>query len=552
MKKRFTSLLIGTIGIALVAIGVFVMWQKPEEKTVTKLEPSTTKTETENTIASSQPEPTPAQSNQTSSQPVSTPRSDTVPASPKQSEIRSNIDEEKTYYPLATPNDPGWPISNWPLTQMNAPTAWDISTGGGSAVVAVLDTGFALNHDDLDSSWHENSGEQGTTNSSDACWTGVPVDKSSNNCDDDGNGYIDDWRGWDFYNGTNNSMAGQDDVNGDAVAHGTETAGLVGAAGNNGIGIATLDWNTKVMPLKVLSDAGPGYTSDIVAAIYYAVDNGADVINLSLGGNEPDNALLSATNYAYSNGVVVIAAAGNCGTGAEDGCTSYPAGFIGYPARNPHVISVGATTSSGARASFSSYGDALDVMAPGSGSIYSPTWTPADGTQLYATSLYGTSFAAPYVSSLASLIKSIRPDTTPDDITAIILGTAQKTGVSNGLYSTTLGHGIVDAQKALTVASSLNSTVATPTLYQTGNYKSEHSYSANAAMASGCETDTPNSYCTVWLQNMSNGYDRILTYTLVNSYSSWNWNTSLLGNGDWTLKATQGEVSSADYVLLRK
>lgn len=480
-------------------------------------------------------------------------RPQSAPASPKQTELRQSTKLERVYYPLTTPNDPGYAQSSWPLTSMNAPAAWSQATGTGSTVIAVLDSGFALNHDDLKDSWYQNSGETGMTAAGDACWTGVSVDKATNNCDDDGNGYIDDWRGWNFYDGTNNPMAGQDNPLGQAVSHGTETAGLSGAKGNNGTGIATLNWNTKLMPLKVLSDDGPGYTSDVAAAVYYAVDNGADVINLSLGGNDPDDVLLAATNYAYAHNVVVVAAAGNCGTGTGSTCSGYPAGMISYPARNPHVISVGAVTSAGDRASFSSYGDALDVVAPGSGSIYSTTWTPQDGTSQYKTSLYGTSYAAPFVSSLASLLKSVRTSATPDEITALILGTAQKNGIADGVYSTALGHGIVDANKAVTVARSFGATSYHPTLYQTGNNSNEHMYSQSAAMASGCATETASAYCAIWLQQEATGYDRILPYTAAtNKYVSWTWNTSMLSGDAWSVRAAQAGDASTAYWLLGK
>ena len=480
-------------------------------------------------------------------------RPEYVPASPKQTAIRQSTVIEQIYYPFMTPNDPGYAQNSWPLVNMNAPATWSLATGNGSTVIAVLDTGFALNHDDLKDGWYQNSGEMGMTTDGDTCWIGVSVNKAINNCDDDSNGYIDDWRGWDFYRGTNNPMAGQENPLGAAVSHGTETAGLAGATGNNETGIVTINWNTKLMPLKVLSDDGPGYTSDVAAAIYYAVDNGADVINLSLGGNEPDGVLLSATDYAYNRGVVVVASAGNCGTGSGGICDSYPAGTIGYPALNPHVISVGAVTSTGARASFSSYGNALDVVAPGSGSIYSPTWTPQNDTSLYQMSLSGTSYAAPFVASLASLLKSVRTTATVDELTALILGTAQKTGISDGIYSTTLGHGIIDAFRAVTVAQSFSSTSYLPVLFQTGNNISEHMYSPNASMASGCKTQAASAYCAVWFKQERTGYDRIMPYTATsNTYTSWAWSTAILGDGEWYVRAVQASDASSAYWLLRK
>lgn len=549
--------------VPLVAIGLFVIGQDSTlqptpDITVTELPRSNTDETTPKADTSSTAAATPEPS--TTEQPYNPPKESTptqrkeiVKNSPKQTEIRSSTEVERIYYPLRIPNDPGYDLSNWSLTHMNAPAAWDITTGSADTTVAVLDSGFSLDHEDLATTWFTNSGEQGNTTLGDICWLGVPQNKATNNCDDDQNGYIDDWRGWDFFNGTNDPAAGQDNPTGDAVGHGTEVAGLVGASGNNGIGIATLSWSTKLLPLKVLSDDGPGYSSDIAAAIYYAVDLGVDVINLSLGGNESDPTLLAATDYAYEQGVVVIAAAGNCGTGTGESCSGYPQGIIGYPARNPNVIAVGATTNSKQRASFSSYGTALDVVAPGSGSIYSPTYTATNPTSLYATTLYGTSFASPYVASLAALIKSIRPASSVDDITAILLGTAQKTNIANGLYSNDLGHGIVNAEQALVVASSLNATSDIPVLFQTGGHKSEHTYTVNTTMASGCKSLQPTSYCTVRFQN-SVGYDRLLPYKLTgeDNYTSWSWNSSLLSGDSWWLRAVQGDAMSADYLLSLK
>jgi subtilisin family serine protease len=472
---------------------------------------------------------------------------------PKYEEIRSTVKEELTYYPLLTANDPGY-AANWAVQKVNAPAAWNISTGNGQTVVAVIDTGFALNHEDLRSSWFINSGEQGTTKSSDRCWTGVSVNKQTNSCDDDNNGYVDDWRGWNFSGSSNNPMAGQTNPSGVAVAHGTETSGLVGASGNNGTGITTINWNTKIMPLQALSDDGPGFTSDVAAAIYYAVDNGADVVNLSLGGAIFDPALKAATDYAYKEGVVVVAASGNCGTGNESGCQGYPAGSISYPALNDHVIAVGATTSGDQRASFSSYGPALDVVAPGSGSIVSPTWTAANDATLYSGALYGTSYASPQVASLASLIKAIRPASSVDDVTALILASATKLpAMNNAAYTNELGHGIINAGTALAVAQSLNATSSTPKLMQAGGPISEHRYSSGDSIGSGCTAITA-SYCTVWMRNNQTGYDRYLPYQLTNQQglAGWTWNGAMLQSGDWQVRAAQGDNRSSSYSLSNK
>ncbi len=469
---------------------------------------------------------------------------------PKQEEIRQSVTNEHIYYPLLVANDPGY-ATNWAIQKVNAPAAWDISTGNGSTIVAVIDTGFSLNHEDLKNNWYTNSGEIGNTSLGGRCWTGVSVDKSTNNCDDDNNGYVDDWRGWNFALGDNNPQTGRTNVNGAGVSHGTETSGLVGSAGNNNVGITTVNWNTKVIPLQALTDDGPGYTSDIVAAIYYAVDNGASVINMSLGGSDYDPAMKTAVDYAYSQNVVVVAAAGNCGTGTESGCAGLGVGYMGYPAILNHVISVGATTSSDQRASFSSYGPGLDVVAPGSGTINSPTWTSSNATTLYSGALYGTSFASPQVASLASLIKSIRPSSSVDDIAAIISATSTKVSAMSGLpYANEYGHGVINAGKALQVAQSLNSVAAKPTLLQAGSSKSEHSYSSSTTLGSGC-TAAVASYCTIWMHDNTSGNDRYLPYTQTDAggKSGWTWSGYIIPTGDWQIRAMQGDFLSPIYFL---
>lgn len=476
-----------------------------------------------------------------------------VPQSPKQNAVRESVDVEYTYYPLRTANDPGY-ADNWAIQRVNAPAAWDIATGNNQTTVAVIDSGFALNHEDLKGNWHLNSSEQGLAQIGDPCWTGTPEEKSTNNCDDDGNGYVDDWRGWNFSIGDNDPMAGRTNPNGAGVSHGTETAGLAGVKGNNSTGTTTINWDTKIMPLQALSDDGPGYTSDIAAAIYYAVDNGAEVINMSLGGSAYDPALKQATDYAYNNDVVVIAASGNCGTGNESGCGGLAPGAMGYPALNDHVIAVGATDFNNQRASFSSYGPTLDIMAPGSGSIVSPTWTAGNTTSLYAGELYGTSYASPQVASLASLIKSIRPDSSADDVAALLLASATKLPAMNGLaYTEPVGHGIINAEAALQIATSLNTTTATPELLQAGGVRTEHSYTTSDTLGSGCQSTT-GTYCTVRMREAKTGKERYLPFKQIanSTPTGWSWNGSLLKSGLWEIRAAQGDAYSSTYLLGEK
>lgn len=185
----------------------------------------------------------------------------------------------------------------------------------------------------------------------------------------------------------------------DFYGHGTHVAGIVGAVTNNGIGVGGVGYNVSLINAKVLDDRGSGYYSWIANCLYWAADNGAKVINLSLGGSSSSTTLADAVSYAISKGVVVIAAAGNNGNKTPI-----------YPANYPNVISVAATDANDNKASFSNYGTWVDVAAPGV-SIYStmPNHRNSIGILNYG-SLSGTSMATPYVSGLAGLLMAINGD----------------------------------------------------------------------------------------------------------------------------------------------
>jgi subtilisin family serine protease len=302
----------------------------------------------------------------------------------------------------ATPNDPFftrlWGLNNTgqtvqgltglPDADIDAPEAWNVTTGSSAVTVAVIDTGIDGSHPDLGPQMWVNAGE----NCSGCRTDGI---------DNDGNGYIDDWRGWDWVNDDNNPT--------DDHGHGTHVAGTIGAAGNNGIGVTGVNWQVRLMPLKFLSSAGSGTTADAISAVLYAADKGADVLNNSWGGDTYSQALADAIAVADDHNSLFVAAAGNSGTD-NDAMPDYPSSYD-----LPNVISVAATEHRDGLAWFSNIGKrTVDLGAPGL-NIYS-TW-PGGGYQF----LTGTSMAAPHVSGAAALLKAAFPSATDLGIKSLLL-----------------------------------------------------------------------------------------------------------------------------------
>lgn len=450
--------------------------------------------------------------------------------------------EQKRYYLLDTPSDALY-SSSWHMQNINAPAAWNITNSSSSVTVAVIDSGFALNHQDLVNQWKTNPGESGGG-------------KETDGLDNDNNGYTDDYRGWDFVSNDNNPQAGTLAPNGQGVSHGTETAGLSGATSGNSVGVASVSRGAKLLPLQVMDDNGNGFSDDVAQSIIYAIDQGADVINMSLGTNGDDPQVRSAINLAFEHNVIVVAAAGNCGNSSSGPCSGQGAGYVTFPANYNRVIAVGASDSSNNRANFSSYGERLDIMAPGSGSIPSTTWTNGNGTSAYATSLYGTSYASPIVASSAALIRSIRPDTSIDDVRALLMGGSSKLSTMSGaFYTQTYGHGLLNIGKSIQIGSELTSSgESAPTYQQSGGYASEHTYTSSDGLGSSCVASALT-WCTIWMRNNSTNYERFLPYTKTASDGiiGWNYTAAGLNKGEWESRARQGDiVSTVPYVLYKK
>ncbi|MCC7543613.1 S8 family serine peptidase [bacterium] len=363
-----------------------------------------------------------------------------VSASTDQTE-GSKVYNSQRYRVLLTPNDTFY-SSQWHFAKVHAPATWDNTVGDSSVTVAVIDTGFALEHQDLDDAWYVNDGESGVTESEGAepnCTSrALSLDKSCNNIDDDADGYVDNRLGWDFANIDNNVQTGETDPLDSATTHGTLVSGLIAAESSNAQGVAGMSWHTKILPLQALTDLGEGDTVSVALAIHYAVTHGAQVINLSLGSDGDDPLVAEQIEYAHEQGVVVVAAAGN----ENEGTLSYPANY-------PTVIAVGATDTADVRASFSNYGSNLALVAPGT-SICSTSWSSANQTTRYTCGSAGTSFSSPIVAGAAALLLAQNTTLTPTQVKSALTATATKVaGMSGQSFTTRYGYGRLNMYEAL-------------------------------------------------------------------------------------------------------
>lgn len=318
------------------------------------------------------------------------------------------------YHAFGTPNDPEF-SKQWAHTVMQSTAAWDVTTGNTSTTIAVIDTGIDESHPDLASKIVA---------------------------------------GYDFVGGDANPH----DLNG----HGTHVAGIAAAVTDNGVGVAGMDWQARIMPVRVLDDEGGGYSSDITGGIRWAYTNGAKVLNLSLSGSNSSQAMQDAVNEAHAAGSLVVAAMGNCRIYDPPACPV--ANPTSYPAACDNVMAVAATGPADAYASYSQYGPHCDIAAPGGDmgyyhdldGIYStmPTYPVYLTTHYsYYTNydyLNGTSQATPYVAGLAALVWTVNSALTPDQVQDAIEGTADDLGAPG--WDQDYGHGRVNALAAVQFA----------------------------------------------------------------------------------------------------
>lgn len=333
------------------------------------------------------------------------------------------VEPDYVVFAQLTPNDPSfsslWGLHNTGQTRgtedadIDAPEAWEVSRGADSVVVGVIDTGIDYNHPDLAANMWVNAGE-------------IP----DNSLDDDGNGYVDDVRGWDF---VSNDKDPADDH-----YHGTHCAGTIGAVGDNGTGVAGVCHMVRLMALKFLSGSGGGTTADAVEAVRYATASGVTLTSNSWGGGGYSQTLKDAIDEAAAAGILFVAAAGNDSSNT-DLSPSYPACYD-----SANIISVAASDHNDTLASFTNYGAmTVDLAAPGVG-IYSTS--PGSSYR----SLNGTSMACPHVAGSCALIKAARPAMNWQEIKSALLDNVD--GVA-GMNGKVLSQGRLNVARSLIIAS---------------------------------------------------------------------------------------------------
>lgn len=314
---------------------------------------------------------------------------------------------------VSQPNDPRFE-AQWHLradepANIDILGAWEVTRGSSEIKVAVLDSGLLMDQPEFTNRIAQHAGE----------W--------ANGIDDDGNGYVDDIDGWDFVDADTDPF--------DEHGHGSVVASIMGANSNDAFGVAGIDPSAQVMPLRILDAENRGRTSDLIEALYYAADRGADVINLSLVGYAMTDSLTAALDDVTTR-AIVVSCAGNSGAGTAD---------VLFPAAHPGTIAVGATNEFDELASYSSTGQMVDLVAPGDRVVaadVAPPYNPVDSSVRS-----GCSMATPVVAGVVSLMKAVDPSLTLDQVLDILSVTAVDLGEPG--WDPMYGAGRVDAGAAL-------------------------------------------------------------------------------------------------------
>ena len=307
------------------------------------------------------------------------------------------------------------------LSRINMFKAWDIEQGSSKIIIAIVDNGTDYNHPDL----VEN------------IWTNPAELQGKPGIDDDGNGYIDDFHGWDFGNNDNDPIFGTDA--GNITSHGTHTAGIASAVTNNITGVAGVGWNCEIMPVKASEDDVTRFVPFGYEGIVYAADNGALVINNSWGRSGAFSQYeQDIINYAVTKGCIIVGAAGNSNRDEM----FYPAGYV-------HVIAVAAVNEFDQKASYSNFGKFIDISAPGGDGFVKILNTFPVERGSYGE-MSGTSMASPVVAGVMGLLRNHFPDANHYELSRRIILTADNIDAANPEFIGLLGYGRVNAFGALT------------------------------------------------------------------------------------------------------
>ena len=399
----------------------------------------------------------------------------------------------------ARPNDSDYDLL-WGMEAINAEAAWDVTQGAG-VVVAVVDTGVDYNHADLVANiWYNNE------------------ETAGDGIDNDGNGYVDDIRGWNFCGNNNDPM---DDNDVDETFHGTHVAGTIAATGDNNIGVIGVAPAAQLMAVKALDNAGGGSIASTAPAILYAALNGARVINNSWISYDLDPTVASAIETAYALGATLIFGAGN-----NNGRIALHRSLAG----KLETIAVGATTLSDTKASFSNYGMALDVAAPGE-DIYS---TKQGGGYRYHD---GTSMATPHVSGLAALVLAHHPALTNEDVRQVMRSAA--TDIASVGFDEQTGHGRINANLALQIQYPCNVRITSPR----GEVAVEDNNVTITGSASGVTCST---YSLEYAEAVSGPWTLIVAGNPISNGVLGNWDTSEL-SGQYFLRVSMTNNDGFDF-----
>jgi serine protease len=339
------------------------------------------------------------------------------------------------YYPDETPNDPSY-SSQWFLEAIEAEGAWDVHKGedGAEIVVGISDTGVAWRHEDLVDNIYQNLGEDAdgdgrVIEASGDTWVFDPGDV--NGVDDDGNGYPDDFVGWNFINDSDLEDNDPDDPD----SHGTHVAGLAAARTDNGVGVSSISWNVKILPTSASNSESEGIDRGYSSVVYLA-ENGADIINMSWGSDTTSQAAKDVMEYAQSLGSLLVASAGN------DNVAD-----VHYPSALRGIVSVASVGRSDRLASYSNYGISVDIASPGGAGINGMRSTTPPNNY---GNREGTSMASPVTAGVFALVKSLHPSWSNEELIEQVLGTADSVDDLNTSYVGLMGEGRINAFRALT------------------------------------------------------------------------------------------------------